>query len=201
MIEHGLSTHGTLIVNGTDDEAAYRAIPLPAKWTIEVLPQNIGVCGAMRKAFRDYPTEDSYTLCCDDEFPRTHGFDANLIEAAGQWGISHGNDEQNTDAGWIHTFSTWGGSIVREVGWWPLPKVWHCFGVDNTWQIIAKEFGLRRYCRDVLTTHLNTWHGTAPMDATYEAGRIPSSQDEVIFQSWIKNDWPYLRDRLRTALR
>ena len=202
MMGCGLSTPGRLIVNGTADEAAYRAITLPDAWEIEVLPENIGVCGAMAKMFRDYPTEDHYSLVCDDEFVETPGFDVRLIQAASRWGISHGNDRENTDGPdeWLHTYATYGGELVRAVGWWPLPGLWHCF-FDNTWQVIAKEFGLRRYCRDVLTTHINTWHGTAPNDATYTAGRLQSDRDKARFEQWKRDEWPYVRERIRRMLK
>lgn len=202
MMNCGLSTPGRLVVNGTADEAAYRQIELPNNWNIEVLPQNLGVCGAMAKMFRDYPTEDCYSLVCDDEFVETPGFDVRLMEAAGRWGIAHGNDRQMTDRPeeWLHTFATYGGDLVRAVGWWPLPGLWHCF-FDNTWQLIAKEFGLRRYCRDVLTTHINTWDESAPMDATYVAGRQPSHLDEARFQQWKRDEWPIQCGRLRAIIR
>jgi hypothetical protein len=202
MIECGISTHGRLIVNGTEDEAAYRAIILPDQWEIQVLPQNIGVCGAMAKMFRDYPTEDCYSLVCDDEFVETTGFDKRLIEAAGRWGISHGNDRQMTDQPeeWLHTYATYGGDLVRAVGWWPLPGLWHS-GFDNTWQVIAREFGLRRYCKDVLTTHINTWNGTATEDETYRIGRVPAETDMARFHQWKDIEWPSLRNRLKSEFR
>ena len=202
MRDCGISTHGKLIVNGTDDEMAYRSIILPPNWSIEVLPKNIGVCGAMAKAFRDHPTEDCYSLICDDEFVETPGFDSRLIQSAGRWGISHGNDRQMTDRPeeWLHTYATYGGDLVRAVGWWPLPGLWHGY-FDNAWQTIAKEFGLRRYCRDVLTTHINTWHGTAENDDTYKAGRDPAEKDRQRFEQWLRDEWPGLRKKLASILK
>ena len=202
MIACDVSTHGRLIVNGMVDEEAYRSIVLPDQWEIEVLPQNIGVCGAMAKMFRDYPTEDCYSLICDDEFVETTGFDKILIGSAGRWGISHGNDRQMTDqpCEWLHTYATYGGDLVRAVGWWPLPGLWHS-GFDNTWQVIAKEFGLRRYCRDVLTTHVNTWNGTATEDETYRIGRSPAETDMARFHQWKEIEWPSLRNRLKSEFR
>lgn len=202
MMDCGLSTPGRLVVNGTADEAAYRQIELPSNWDIEVLPQNLGVCGAMAKMFRDYPSEDCYSLVCDDEFVETPGFDVRLIEAAGRWGISHGNDRQFTDdaEGWLNTFATYGGDLVRAVGWWPLPGIWHYY-FDNVWVLIAKEFGLRRYCRDILTTHPNPAYGTGVMDATYEAARRPVLQDKNRYDNWVQSEWPYVRQRIRGMLR
>src|SRR5581483_5258481 len=44
---------------------------------------NLGLCGAMRWFFEQYPDEPWYGIMTDDEFVQSPGFDAKLVEAAG----------------------------------------------------------------------------------------------------------------------
>lgn len=201
----GLSTPGKLIVQGRDHERAYRSIEIPSNWSIEVLPQNVGLCSALQKSFREYPSEECYSVLADDEFVHSQGFDRTIIDAAGRWGISHGNDGWRTDQGWYHTLATYGGDLVREVGWWALPRLWHAY-FDNAWQDIGAAMGLRRYCTDVRTTHLNVdvderGGGTAPWDETYRRGRASAERDRSIYETWRRDELPRLLDRLRYAMR
>lgn len=205
MIDCGISTPGRLIVNGTDQESAYRSIKLPDKWEIDVLPINIGVCGAMAKCFREYPTEDCYSLICDDEFVKTQGFDVRLIQAAGRWGLSHGCDGWRCTYGMYHTYATFGGDLLRAVGWWPLPGLWHGY-FDFVWQEIGNHFGLRRYCRDVKTIHLNVdrdWAGGggAEWDETYDVARQRRQADSDVFVRWRESEWPKLSRHMKSILR
>jgi len=205
MIDCGISTPGRLIVQGREQESEYRSINLPLGWEIDVLTQNIGLCGALSKSFREYPTEQCYSVLADDEFVHTKGFDLRIMEAAGRWGIAHGNDGWRTDQGWYHTLVTHGGDLVRAVGWWALPGLWHNY-FDNAWQHIGAEFGLRRYCRDMRTTHLNVdkdekGGGTAEWDDTYRVGRQRAESDRAIFEAWKMNEYPQIRRRLKLLLR
>lgn len=205
LIDCGISTPGRLIVQGRQQEDGYRQIQLPDDWEIDVLPENIGLCGALQKSFREFPSEGCYSVLADDEFVHTPGFDKRIMEAAGRWGIAHGNDGWRTDQGWYHTLATHGGDLVRAVGWWALPGLWHAY-FDNAWQEIGRDFGLRRYCRDVKTTHLNVdvdekGGGTAEWDDTYRKGRAPAAQDQARFQQWRAEEYPILKERLRSILK
>ena len=205
LIDCGISTPGRLIVQGREQEAAYREIVLPSGWEIDVLPENIGLCGALRKSYREYPTEQCYSVLADDEFVHTPGFDIRIMEAAGSWGIAHGNDGWRTDQGWYHTLATHGGELVRAVGWWALDGLWHNY-FDNAWQDIGRDFGLRRYCTDVKTTHLNVdtdefGGGTAEWDHTYRTGRGRAEQDKQLYEKWKAIEYPLLKAKLKQSLR
>ena len=194
MVAANLSTPGLVIVNG-DPGNAYRSIRLPAKWSIITFEDNRGVCGAMNWAFEQFPRADFYALVCDDEFVFTEQFDLKLIEAAGRWNIAHGNDGWQSETR-IHTYATWGGELIRAVGWWSLPGLWHWY-FDDCWELIASEFGLRRFCRDVLTEHRHYTAGRATFDPTYQAGQSRAGQDQAVFEDWKRDEWPALRGRLR----
>lgn len=193
MIARGITTQGILVVNGTEDEDAYRQIPLPSNWTIEVLPENIGACGAMRKAFADYPQEPWYGLICDDEYVFTDQFDKLLIEAAGDWCISHGNDGV---PGNIHTYVAIGGELVRSVGFWAIDELWHGHH-DRIWQKIGYGLGLIRFCSDVQTEHRTFDYQTvAEKDATYALKWQQIELDDWLYANWIANEWPTIHRRL-----
>ena len=203
MIRHGITTPGVLIVNGRQREDEYRAIELPLNWTIEVLPHNIGICGALNKMFSNLPTEPWYGIVCDDEYVFTDGFDRRLVNESADWGIAHGNDTKDTRPHKqvkIHTYAVFGGELLRAMGFWCLDGCWHAYA-DWAWQTIADEFGLARMCHDVITEHRCYDYGAAPIDETYHVAHTKLQQDRQRYERWLAQEWPALKIRLQLALR
>lgn len=194
----GISTPGIVLVNGPEQTELYRSLRLPGDWSIAQLPQNLGICGALNLAFTSFRDEAWYGLVCDDEFVFTPQFDLKLVSAAGSWAIAHGNDGWRSEKR-IHTYVVFGGDLIRLTGWWALPGLWHWY-FDDVWEMIAQEFKLRRFCRDVQTQHRHFAAGQAPIDATYQSGESRTEQDKVRFHQWKEDDWPGLRDKLASRL-
>jgi hypothetical protein len=194
IIAVGCSTPGIVIVNGTDDIEEYQKIKLPDQWKMVVLPQNIGCCGAMNWAFHNYPDEPFYGLICDDEFIYSAGWDKRLTEAAGTKYISHANDKWQSGKR-IHCYATFGGDLIREIGYWAIPGLWHWF-FDDQFENIANNLNIVRYCEDVIGEHKHYLAGKTKKDDTYKAGESRNGMDHMIFQRWMLNDYPALKRRL-----
>ena len=194
MIAAGISTPGFVVVNGPLQIEAYRRMRLPFGWELIELPVNLGICGGLNWCFEKFPNEPWYGMPCDDELVFTEGFDRVLIDAAGAWNISHGND------GWMSetrlwTYATYGGDLLRAAGYWALPGLWHWY-FDDHWELVAKEFSLKRHCREVVTEHRHVYNETAAPDATFNAGRSRAAADRAAFNAWRSRGWPKLRERI-----
>jgi glycosyltransferase involved in cell wall biosynthesis len=197
MKKMGCSTRGVLLVNGGDSKP-YENIELPEGWTGLYLLRNLGVCGAMNKLYELYPDEPWYGLICDDEFPLTENWDTQLVEAAGDWKIAHGND------GWqsqerIHGIVVLGGKLVRELGWMALPGLWHWF-VDNTWELIAGYCGTRVLVKDAFMEHRHWRAGKAAKDEVHELGESRALEDRAIFVRWATGDARIVLNKLKDKM-
>lgn len=199
MMASGISTPGRVIVNGPLQADAYSRLRLPDDWSIEFLPENLGICGALNWAFRRWHSEPWYGMPCDDELVFTPGFDRTLISEAGGWNIAHGNDGWRSEYR-LWTYATYGGDLLRTVGYWAPAGLWHWY-FDDHWETIAAEFGLKRHCVDVRTEHRHTDNGAAGMDATYQAGRERTEEDRLRFEAWKRSEWLPIRQRLMAAMR
>jgi len=195
IIEVGCSTVGIVVINGAcTNGLPYPALFLPDGWISVTLPENIGVCGAMQYAFTHYPDEDFYGLVCDDEYVFTPGWDIILSEAAGNNKIAFGND------GWQsgrrqHGYVTWGGDLVRAVGFLSLPGLWHWFH-DDVWEAIAKAADLNMFCENVRVEHRHYRAGKSEKDKTYEVGMSRAEQDRDVYQAWRNNEFDATMQRV-----
>jgi hypothetical protein len=183
----GCSTPGVVIVNGSDCLEAYEAWrdDLPQNWSMVCMLENIGVCGALRWAFSEWPNLTFYGLICDDEFVETPGWDSALIEAAGKWSLAHGNNG-DTSARWPHGFMTWGGELVRAVGGIAPEGLWHLY-FDMYWAYIARQCGGLKFCKDVHITERHHMRGSAPQDETNRAALLHQKEDSQWFTNWMKS--------------
>ncbi len=190
----GCSTPGVVIVNGLDDVEEYKKIKLPKDWQMIFLPQNIGCCGAMNWAFRNYPNESFYGLLCDDEFIYSAGWDKTLIAAAGTKYIAHANDQWQSSKR-QHLFVTFGGDLIRFIGFWALPGLWHWFH-DDVFENLSNGLPTSKFCKDVMGEHKHYLAGKAKKDDTYKSGESRNGQDHMIFQRWMATEYPLLKRRL-----
>lgn len=192
----GCTTPGIVVVNGTDDVEAYQKIKLPSNWQMAIMPNNIGVCGAMNWAFYAYPNDAFYGLICDDEYVYSSDWDKKLIQAAGSNGVAHGNDKWQSGKR-MHAYVTWGGDLVREVGFWALPGLWHWYH-DNVWEQLMSGRTVTTFCQDVLCEHKHYIANKAKKDITYATGESRAAQDQLVFQKWAfsPTGYPAMRDKL-----
>jgi hypothetical protein len=195
--ETGCSTPGIVIVNGDEALAAYEQwdAELPRHWSMVCMRDNIGLCGALRWAFGEWPKMTFYGLICDDEFVETPGWDVRLIEAAGEWNLAHGNNG-DTSSNWPHGFMTWGGELVRAVGNLAPAGLWHLY-FDMYWALIAGE--RRKFCPDVRISEAHHLRGTALRDDTNRAALLRQKEDGQWFTNWRQREARATIDRIRSA--
>lgn len=174
---------GILIVNGGD----YSSIRLPENWVMGVMSENVGLCGALRWAFSEYPNEPFYGMITDDEFLGGDNplWESELVDAAGDWFIAHGNN------GWqsgrrVHGYMTIGGKLMREVGWWMPEGLWHWY-CDDFWETIARSCGLQRFCLNVRIENKHYLLKNVEKDSTYVAAESRIDQDRQLYISWIQS--------------
>lgn len=163
----------------------YDSIHLPRGWGILHMPVNLGICGAMRHIFDNFPDQPFYGLICDDEFIETQDWDKQLIAAAGRMHLAHANNGDTSKVN-PHGFMTFGGDLVRAVGCLAPKGLWHWY-IDAFWEIIIKRCDLRIFCKDVLMTEVHHKRGTAPYDETYQAGERLKDEDQKWFIDWLRD--------------
>lgn len=162
------------IVYVDETVGAYEGIRLPANWALHAEPKWGSLGASMRWCLAQYPDATQYGWLADDTVPRTHGWDRELEEAAGDWGLSYAADLWfSEDDYWASQLELgthlssglcWGGDLVRTVGWWAPPGLRQA-GIDTAWTAIVSELGLARYTPDVIVEHKNWRTGKRPADA------------------------------------
>ena len=144
-VEKGMTTPGVLIVNGPEEGYDF---PLPAGWTKHHEPTNIGFAAALNRGAELFPDAPWYGVLSDDCYPETEGWDAALVEAAGDRNIAHCNDNWHSEvraAGIV----VLGGALARALGCITVRGTWHCY-CDDLWESVWTDFGNRRYLREVV---------------------------------------------------
>src|SRR5580700_580798 len=160
IIAVGCTTAGMVVVDG-DSDPRYRELKLPEGWARLENSHNRGLLDTLNWAFRTYPDEPWYGLLNDDFVIRTPGWDERLVAAAGPLGFASSNDLWQAGqpapgrvGGRMCGALAFGGDMLRALGWWTPPGLFHCFA-DDAWEEIATRLGNRRYLRDVIIEH---WH-------------------------------------------
>lgn len=194
----GISTKGILFINGCDMLAEYKKIELPAGWQFMMHDPNIGCNAPLNEIFKRFPNEPWYGCINDDEWVFTPEWDKKLIQAAGSWYVANANDGWKSPAR-LQSFVVCGGELIRTIGWWVLPGLWHWHG-EEVFEILAAHCGLRRFCHDIKTEHRHWRNNRAVRDATYESGEVNAKQDGVIFKQWLHNDSAELVNKIIRAM-
>lgn len=159
---------------------------------------NLGLCGALNYVFTQYPDEPFYGMITDDEFVATDRWDKILIEAAGKWNISHGNNGWQSDRR-IHGFMTIGGELARIIGYLMPQGLWHWYS-DDVYESIAAHTGLRKFCPEVKIENKHWMLGNAMKDDTYILSESRTVQDREIFLRWQKNELPQIVKRILNGM-
>jgi hypothetical protein len=197
----GFESGGIVFVNGNHEqyEDSLRKIDLGC-WRM-VLSQsgNLGALGALNYVFNQYPNESFYGFLADDEYVQTSRWDRTLIAAAGAWRVSHGNDCHQSGLR-IQGGVCIGGELARAVGYLAIPGCWHCFGLDNMWEVIAKHLGLQHFCFDVKIVHQHPQFDSGTMDECYRLGESRYQDDQRVFEAWHRNEAPGIIARIKERL-
>jgi hypothetical protein len=158
IIEVGCSTPGIVVIDG-DPDPRYRDLTLPSGWRQLANPHNRGYLDTFNGAFQSYPDEPWYGLLNDDFLVRTPGWDERLVAAAGALGFSSSNDlwqsgqpAPGKPSGRMCGALVFGGDMLRALGWWAPPGLFHCYA-DDAWELILARLGNRIYLRDVIVEH------------------------------------------------
>lgn len=197
IIAMGAATPGLVIVDG-DTDPAYRTLRLPQNWRLEIGLLNVGFCTRLNDALAKCPGEAWYGWLADDFIVATREWDLRLIAAAGRRNFAYPAD------GWMNHPLTGafvaGGDLLRALGWWAPPGLWHMYA-DNAWQRIAAALGNLVYRPDVVIEHRHHLAGKAMDDATYRHARGRCARDHDVFQRFSATELPVAIDRARALWR
>lgn len=189
----GLSTPGILVVNGTETPGVlerYKKIKLPENWKRVWFQKNVGCNAAANKIVSMFPDEPWYGGLADDEWVNTPDFDKTLITAAGSWNIANANAGRNSEQR-VQSFPTFGGDLVRCVGWLALPGLFHWFG-ENTWEYFDAHIvpRLRVFCKDIAAEHRHFTNSPVEKDEAYSSQDNHRNTDAWTYQHWIESGEP-----------
>lgn len=173
----------------------YNEIELPGTFS-KVTGDRVKFVGACNEMFAMHPNEPYYAFMADDIVPRTEGWDAALIEAAGRNRVAWGNDVMQAPK-CTHPFI--GGDLMRHVGWFAAPGFLHWY-IDTTWEWLAKHTGRAVYLPHVVTEHVHYEANGQLYDRTYHERFLDvatgtkkhCSQDEARWIQWRDQEAPAL---------
>jgi hypothetical protein len=206
-VRHGMVAGGAVITDADDDSPfEYQAIRYPAGWAHLVLPPGTpGIAESIRAAYRCSPNESWYGLISDDNTVETDGFEAALVEAAGEWGIASANDlwqaREDVSVGRMHGATVFGGELVRALGWWVPDGFSHLY-IDDVWETLGRHLGNWRTLMDVVTPHHHPFKtGATPDETTARVNAADIAQaDRDRFAKWLEADADADLLRARTAM-
>jgi hypothetical protein len=182
----GCATPGLVVVDG-DGSEAYRSLRLPNGWQIErLLDKRRGLLATLNHVFETHRDEPWYGFLNDDFIVHTPGWDRTLIAAAGSRGMANSNDGWQGNKRMCGAL-VFGGELLRALGWWAPPGLWHCFA-DDIWEAIGREVNNWKYCGNVLVEHRHHLNGRAANDATYAVGYAKFADDEKVHDAFVAKD-------------
>lgn len=192
----GVTTPGLVIINGPRD--SYPAdLPLPNEnWTVVATGSNLGFLGALNWAFETHPELAWYGLLNDDFTPETPQWDTLLLERLPSRGVVTSNDgwqaERRMAGAWIVD-----GELLRAVGYWAPPGLWHCF-CDDLWEDLGRTFHLWHKALDVMVRHHHVFQDVNQRDATYSVGYAHMDADRARYEKWCAEERDAVYARVAT---
>lgn len=173
----------------------YAAMALPKNWAFVAGPR-VKFVGACNEMFERHPNEPYYAFMADDIVPRTEGWDARLIEAAGSDRVAWGNDVMQAPK-CTHPFI--GGDLMRHVGWFAAPGFLHWY-IDTTWEWLAKRTGRDVYLPDVITHHVHYEANGELYDRTYHERFMDVATGRKVGHQADEAHWVHWRDKIAPGL-
>ena len=199
-VRHGCSTSGVVVVNGLEQRAAYAALELPRGWRMTYRAENVGMNRALNDVFDAFPGEPFYGFLEDDTVVCSDGWDRALIDAAGAWKVSHGQD------GWqssrrIHGAPCVGGKLASAVGALAIRTCFHWYGFDAMWERIDEACGVRTRVETVRLEHKHFLNPAvrAPKDATYVHAEARNRKDFAAYTAWVTSELPLVVARVNAS--
>lgn len=191
LVSHMPDAPITLVVyEGDPLLERYLDLQPPTAWSIIQIPNfrdSVPRLGqALNYLFVTNPLEEFYGFIADDCLPEPADWYTQLSDAAGQWGISYGDDGIHGEA--LCTHPCVGGQLVREVGFWCMPGVAHSY-FDTFWMNVGKKTGLMKYLPEVKMNHRHPYNGKAEMDETYRRGQEMFEADKNAYFARIQSNW------------
>ena len=177
----GISTPGVVVVNGSPREM-YEGVELPPGWRIEFMDRNLGLCGALNWAFENFPNEPWYGLIGDDMVPKTPGWDQLMLSALTPTGMVSSNDNWQAESGRLTVYMV-GGDLLRALGYWMPPGLWHCYS-DDFWEAIGNHFQNWTFLKDVIVETISPHKGDIAQDPTNVVAYSRMSKDKRVFDEW-----------------
>lgn len=173
----------------------YEMIDWPEGWAIVRHAEHHELTALVNKAFEREPAHRSYTLI-GDHFRPLQPFAAELEAAAADWFIAWPCDGTSSDkqpAG----APTFGGKLVRALGWIMLPGTVHCC-TDRVWWYLWRELGI---CKHVERVRFDrTWPlGQGQVPRIFR-GRDYNAADFARWKQWEKDLGPATVKRLRELM-
>lgn len=176
--ETGADSQGVVWLDG-DDYDKYSDIDLPGGWHFIIHARLDSVGALTNEFFRKFPDEPWYGLLGDDVIPRTQGWDRKLIDAAGNDGLSYGNDRLYARA----SHPVVGGDLVRELGWLALPGCKRIY-IDNALEEAARRRGKVAYLNNVIVEHMHWSNGKRTKDIVDQ--KEGNLEDQKVYEAWLK---------------
>ena len=191
----GGATPGVVVVNGGDAEGIRAS--LPEGWYVFSPESNRGALGALNSAFEKQPTAKWYGFIGDDEFVQTPQFDRELVVAAGDWGLAHGDDGVHGGKR-AQGYVVIGGKLARAVGYLTIPGCWHWYGFDEMWETLVRIGACKKvFVPEVKIEHRHPYFGKGKMDKTYEVGASRKDMDFQEYAHWCRTKLPGIAKRVK----
>jgi hypothetical protein len=200
-VEHCEATGMTAPAVAVNDGGDELVLIEPDNWSTWNLEPHRELAQTMNHCFDTSPDRPYYGFLTDGCRPVTQGWDQTLIEAAGDWGIAWGDD------GWKHGHRVaggvvFGGKLLRAIGYWVPRTLIHWF-VDDYWELLVKELGVRCYRPGVKFEYHHHLLGNAPEDENtarvFNGVAYPAS-DQNAFEEWKRHRAGDVIDRVRREM-
>lgn len=169
----------------------------PPEWLVLVEGERFTAAEAMQKAFRYAPKATFYGFLADDIVFQTP-FSQELAESAVPCFISYPDDSHQHET--LCTHFVCGGDLVRELGYWALPGLYHTF-LDSALMTLGHNVpGLLKYRPDVIFDHRHPLLGKGNHDEIYQYAQDHEDVDKETYRQWWENGLARDVKKLRSLL-
>lgn len=133
-----------------------------------------------------FASHDALGHIGDDNVPRTHGWDAQIIDALTKTPFAFGNDLYPRAPGSLCCHIFMRSEVVDALGYMGPPELRHMF-VDPVWWQWGQAVGIT-YLHDTILEHCHYTNGKAPSDAVYQASTaLIQGADLPAFRSYCRD--------------
>lgn len=179
-----------------DDPAKYADVKWPPYWDVHVAPEHLEMTRANNMLLEMYPSHKCYGWFGDHFRPRTPMF-RDLERAAGDWFIAWPEDPSGH--GGICGAPTFGGKLIRALGWINLPTTVH-IATELPFQWLWHTLGIVRIVRhhEFTRTRPNGMDHRPPRNYR---GQDYYAADAAAARKWRLEEAPGVIRRIREGMR